>query len=70
MNVAQLRHRRADQLALDDVAGRLGVLDEVVDERVDPPRPGVAEDLDRLAGGRSAAVITPALTASSMSWLM
>ena len=50
MNDAQLRHRPADQFALDDVAGARGVLDEIVDERVDPPRPGVSEDLDRLAG--------------------
>ncbi len=44
---AQLRHRAAGLLALDDVAGAVGVLDEVVDERVDPARAGVAEDLDR-----------------------
>ena len=37
-------------LALDDLAGRLGMLDEIVDERVDPARAGVAEDLDRSGG--------------------
>ena len=45
---AQLDHRFADPLALDDLAGLVRVLDEVVDERVDPPLTGVAEDLDRL----------------------
>ncbi len=33
---AQLAHRRARLLALDDVPGAGGVLDEVVHERVDP----------------------------------
>ena len=43
----QLGHRRADRLALRDVALLLRALDEIVDERVDPPGAGVAEDLDR-----------------------
>ena len=41
-------HRAADLVALDDVAGHLGVLDEVVHERVDAARAGVAEHGDRL----------------------
>ncbi len=36
-------------LALDDVAGPLGVLDEVVHEQVDPLAAGLAEDRDLLA---------------------
>ena len=44
----QLVHRAADLVALDDVAGQLGVLDEVVHERVDAARAGVAEHGDRL----------------------
>ncbi len=36
---AQLQHRLADPLALNDLARLVRVLDEVVDERVDPPRP-------------------------------
>ena len=39
---------RPDLLALDDVAGALGVLDEVVHEPVDAARAGVAEDGDLL----------------------
>ena len=46
--VAQRRHRRRRRLALDDRAGRLRMLDEVVDERVDPRRAAVAEHGDRL----------------------
>jgi hypothetical protein len=34
---AQLVHRRTRHRALHDVAGGLGVLDEVVDQRVDAP---------------------------------
>ena len=56
-------------LALDDLAGALGVLDHVVHERVDPRRAAVAEHGDRLAGSSSSRS-SPARTASSMSWLM
>ena len=43
---AERKHRRANLLALDDVAGRLGRLDEVVDERVDALRAARAEQRD------------------------
>ena len=43
---AERQHRRADVVALDDVAGALGALDQVVDERVDPRRAGLAEQLE------------------------
>ncbi len=46
---AEREHRGADLVALDDVAGRTGVLDEVVDERVDALRAGRAECLDLAA---------------------
>ena len=46
MNDAEREHRGADVVALDDVAGGLGALDQVVDERVDPRRAGLAEELD------------------------
>ena len=49
--------------------GALGVLDEVVDERVDPLRAGLAEHGDRLGGQVALASSTPARSASSMSWL-
>src|SRR5256885_1619609 len=58
---AQLGHRAADQPALDDVACRLGMLDEIVNQRVDPPLTAIAEDLDR-AGGQSP-------TPPTRSWL-
>ena len=45
-------------------------LDEVVHERVDAPRAGVAEDARSRACGRSSAASMPARIASSMSWLM
>ena len=44
--LAQPQHRAADFLALHDVAGLGGALDDVTDERVDPVRPGRAEQLD------------------------
>ena len=37
-------------MALDDVAGGLGGLDEIVDERVDPLRARGAEELDLVEG--------------------
>ena len=43
---AEREHRDADLLALDDVAGALRALDQVVDERVDPARAGLPEELD------------------------
>ena len=46
MNERKREHRRADLLALADVALARRGLDEVVDERVDPPRAGRAEQLD------------------------
>ena len=46
--VAQAVHRPADLLALADVAGGRRRLDQVVDEAVDPPRPGRPEQLDLL----------------------
>ena len=52
---AEGQHRRADLLVLADLACRLRGLDQVVDERVDPLRAGVAEQLDlgsRQVGGR------------------
>ena len=36
--------------SLDDFAGLLGVLDEIMDQRVDPPGPGVTEHGDRSGG--------------------
>ena len=48
MNSPQLGHRRRRPLALDDRPRPRGVLDEVVDERVDPLRPRRAEHRDRL----------------------
>ena len=51
---AKGEHRAADLLALDDVAGALGALDQIVDERVDPARPPIAEQCDfvlRQVGG-------------------
>ena len=47
---AQRQHRAADLVALRDVAGLRGRLDEVVHERVDAPRAGVAEDRDLVGG--------------------
>ena len=43
---AQGEHRGADLVALPDVTRARGGLDEVVDERVDPARPGGTEQLD------------------------
>ena len=43
---AERQHRGADVVALDDVAGGLRALDQVVDEGVDPRRARVAEQLD------------------------
>ena len=43
---AEREHRRAHLLALHDVAGALGGLDQVVNKRVDSARSGVAEQLD------------------------
>ena len=43
---AQGQHCVPHLVALDDVAGGLGRLDEVVDERVDPLRAGCAQQLD------------------------
>ena len=67
--VAQRGHRAGGLLALHDRAGALGVLDEVVDERVDARRAGVAEHRDRVRAAASATSSTPARSASSMSWL-
>ena len=50
MKRAQVEHRVADLVALDDVAGDGGRLDEIVDERVDATRARVAEQRDRLGG--------------------
>ncbi len=50
MKRAQVEHRLTDGVALDDVAGDGGRLDEIVDERVDAARAGIAEELDRLGG--------------------
>jgi hypothetical protein len=47
--VAQLVHRGAGLRALDDRPGRGRVLDEVVHQRVDAVRAGVAQDRDRVA---------------------
>ena len=64
------RHRlAADRHARPRPRRDLGGLDEVVHERVDPPRAGVAEDRDR-PGRHLSSRSTPARTASSMSWLM
>src|SRR6478672_7576572 len=42
----QRRHRLADLVALSDVAGGFGGLDQVVNERVDPPRACRSEKFD------------------------
>jgi hypothetical protein len=47
---AQVEHRPANVLALDDVSGSGRGLDEVVDERVDPSRAALAEEHDLLLG--------------------
>ena len=46
---AQREHRLADLFALHDVPCSLGGLDEVVHQRVDPPRAPVAEERNLLA---------------------
>jgi len=46
----QGKHRLANLLALADVAGRLRGLDQVVNERVNPPRAGRSEELDLCCG--------------------
>ena len=66
---AQREHRLADLVALGDVAGALGGLDEVVHERVDAPRARRPEH-SISARGRSLGSSMPARIASSMSWLM
>ena len=48
--LAQPQHRPAQLLALDDVPGRRRALDDVVHQRVDPPRAGRAEQLDLVLG--------------------
>ncbi len=47
---AQRQHRVADRLALHDLPGAAGLLDDVVDERVDAGRAGGPEQLDLLGG--------------------
>ena len=47
---AEREHRLPHLGALDDVAGGLGRLDEIVDERVDPLRARGAEELDLVEG--------------------
>ena len=47
---AEREHRVPYLVPLDDVAGGLGRLDEVVDERVDPLRARRAEQLDLVDG--------------------
>jgi NhaP-type Na+/H+ or K+/H+ antiporter len=42
-------HGAADEVALDDLSRRVGVLDKIVHEQVDPLAAGLAEDLDLLA---------------------
>ena len=49
MNLRRRAIAPPDLLALHDVAGPLGVLDQVVHEQVDPLAAGLAEDRDLLA---------------------
>src|SRR5688572_4226065 len=47
---AQIEHRAADLLALEDVTRPGRGLDDVVDQRVDPARAALAEERDLLPG--------------------
>src|SRR2546429_9219096 len=47
---AKREHRFADLVALADLAGALGGLDEIVDDRVDPAGARRAEQLDLRSG--------------------